>query len=172
MALWSIQADGAGLRQICADGHATPLWLPDGTLLAVPDPPAHPLVISPPGRAIPPALTAIPGARPIEVAPDGLHFTARLSGNGALGVCPMAGGDCWRVGPHVSTPVWIRGGQALLFFANNSFHVADLATRSIHLLYRPAQAELHPRLATDGKSLFFAQREDEEDVWIAERAAR
>jgi len=172
LALWLIQADGSGLRQLCPDGHATPLWLPDGTLLAVPEPPGLPVVLSPPGRAIPAALTVNPGVRPIAVAPDGLHFAARISGDGALAVCPMAGGDCWRVGPHISSPVWIRGGQALLFFSGNAFHLADLATRTIRLFYQPANAELHPRLATDGHSLFFAQREDDEDVWIAERAPR
>jgi hypothetical protein len=66
-------------------------------------------------------------------------------------------------------PVWLPDGRRILFVSRGrEFHLLDARTKATRIIYSSRRDTLGPpRLASDGRALFFSRRVTEADVWLA-----
>ena len=92
-------------------------------------------------------------------------------GRGALFVFTPATQDYWEVAPSAAnaSTVWLNRGKQLVFSRADGIYLADVRTHQVKQELSIVRTDIHSRftMSKDGRTLFFIQADDEEDIWTA-----
>jgi Tol biopolymer transport system component len=175
--LWVMPASGGQAKQITQNPAQDfqPLWSPDGNSLvfwSIRDGNTDLYTIAVDGRGET-RLTDDPeeDLNP-AISPDGawIVFYSSRGGSGALWRMPREGGEPLRLAPRGGTSsIWSSDGRAVYFLDRNDLWIVPAEGGEVRKLtdFSGKRGSMEVAcLATDGKYLYFAWREDAGDIWV------
>jgi Tol biopolymer transport system component/serine/threonine protein kinase len=174
--LWVMPARGGQAKQITRNPAQDfqPSWSPDGSSLAfesVRDGNVDIYAIAVDGSGETrltddPAPDRFPAFSPHGAS---IAFWSFRGGSGALWRMPREGGEPVRIAPSdLVSPIWSRDGRAVYFQDRNDLWIVPAEGGDVRKLtdFSGKRGSIAFTLATDGKYLYFAWREDAGDIWV------
>jgi Tol biopolymer transport system component/predicted Ser/Thr protein kinase len=175
-AVWSINADGGGLRQLTHDGwRGYPVSSPDGSRVVTDDIETHRLFMydakdwSKPIDALPPnpdgnvrnLMTTAwsgDGQNIVYATPDTVPARLWLFSIASRSHRPLVVGD---------SASWFKDSRRLVFSSGDRIAVFDTVTGSSREILRVQGERINgPRLAADDTQLFFTRGSIDGDIWL------
>jgi eukaryotic-like serine/threonine-protein kinase len=175
--IWSINRDGSGLTRVTrTQGRSVwyPSVAPDGKrisffndentfLLDTSANGARVEPLPPAGGADHPALSAW--------SPDGTRIAGEFRGKPGIVLYSLSAKKYTRLTESGARPMWLPGGREILFADGGRLRIVNADTRAVRDVVTPFPVTA-VSLSTDGRTLLFANRQTEADIWMMSAEAR
>ncbi|HEY2383407.1 MAG TPA: protein kinase [Terriglobia bacterium] len=181
--IWSINADGSGLRQLSDDGSSGVLravWAPDGNHLAARHEDGTTFILSLLSGESMRSIPSPPNASEIfdvwNWSPDGNwlagHRNSRATGQSVgLALYSLQTGMFQTLAGLGSFPVWLKDNRRLLFTDRSKIYSVDRQSLKISevLDVKPNLIASLGQLPDDNKIVVFSEEQREADIWLLTR---
>jgi Tol biopolymer transport system component len=174
-ALWRIEADGSGLRQLTTGTERYyPVPTRDGLHLAAVDLNARQLYVydandlSKPPEVLPPFPDPIPTAypQPTDWSPDGRSLLLSSIGGGAVWMYSRDTHSYRRLIDSGGAGTWLGDGRRIVYPSRGRLFITEVASPSgREILAASGELLSYPRITADGSQLFFVSGKSDGDVW-------
>ena len=169
--IWRINADGSALTRITrTEGRSVwyPTASPDGSRLAFFNDEHTFLMALHDSTAKPEPLPAAKlGSRPAfnSWSPDGKQLAGEFRGRPGILVYSLADRDYRPVTSSGARPIWLPGGQEILFSDAGRLKIVNVGTNAIReVISKDTISGMS--LSADARTLVFSERTTEADVWM------
>ncbi|HEX6159071.1 MAG TPA: hypothetical protein VF111_02825, partial [Thermoanaerobaculia bacterium] len=107
------------------------------------------------------------GSRPAFTSwsPDGKHLAGEFRGRPGILVYSVADRDYRPITSSGSRPIWLPGGQEILFADAGRLRIVNVATGAIREVATPYSIA-GMSLTHDARTLVYSERTTESDVWM------
>jgi eukaryotic-like serine/threonine-protein kinase len=165
--IWSINADGSGLARVTnTTGRSVwyPAVAPDGKRISFYN--DRNTYVFANGRVdpLPPAPDGLHPAM-TSWSPDGTMLAGELRPGPGIATYSFTDRSFRRLTPSGARPIWLPGGQEILYGDGGRLRIVNVATGVIRDVSSPAAA-VAMSLSSDGKTLVFSDRKTQADVWV------
>lgn len=174
--LWKIRPDASDLTQLTEITAGVGVWSPDGSRIAVGALDGTTLVLDPTRSWVEQTPTALPvpddalqGFRPDSWSPDGAWLAGDIGYTDAgIIVYSFASETYERLTDFGQWPVWLPDSRRVIFVSGgDAFYVVDRVSKAVRQIFSVTRDVVGPpRIAVDGRTLFYSRRVTEADVWL------